>query len=63
MEYTVTIAAVSGLDAAKNLQHPGPTAAPAALLDPAFNLTLTVVSPRTAWRRECVKCSPAPPWK
>ncbi|KAG0524876.1 hypothetical protein BDA96_06G005800 [Sorghum bicolor] len=46
VEYTVAIAAVSGLNPAKDL-HAG-------LLDPAFNLTLRVASPRTAKGRECV---------
>jgi len=49
VEYTVTIAAVSGLNPAKDLHGPP------ALLYPAFNLTLRVASPRTAEDRECVK--------
>ncbi|CAD6270627.1 unnamed protein product [Miscanthus lutarioriparius] len=54
VEYTVTIAAVSGLDpATKDLPHPAP---PALLrIDPACNLTLAVASPSTAARRECVQ--------
>jgi hypothetical protein len=51
VEYTVTIAAVSGLDPTKNLRQ-GPALA---LLDLAFNLTLGIASPRTARCRECVQ--------
>ncbi|OQU81115.1 hypothetical protein SORBI_3006G012000 [Sorghum bicolor] len=55
VEYTVTIAAVSGLD----LDHPAAKVDdlhPAGLLlYPAFNLTLHVASPRTAEDRECVE--------
>ncbi|CAL5035802.1 unnamed protein product [Urochloa decumbens] len=50
VEYTVAIAAVSGLDPGTDL-HPRP----ATFLDPAFNLTLCVASPSTALRRECIK--------
>ncbi|KAG2570415.1 hypothetical protein PVAP13_7KG092500 [Panicum virgatum] len=48
VEYTITIAAVSGLDPATDLQARPP------LLNPAFNLTLRIASPTTACYSQCI---------
>ncbi|TVU17199.1 hypothetical protein EJB05_33218, partial [Eragrostis curvula] len=56
VEYSVTIAAVSGLDPETNLaKHWLPNPAKDGLVHPAFNLTLRVASPSTARGRECVE--------
>ncbi|TVU17195.1 hypothetical protein EJB05_33214, partial [Eragrostis curvula] len=58
VEYSVTIAAVSGLDPATHLTKHW-LRDKAKLLNPAFNLTLRVASPSTASDRECVEAGTA----